>query len=165
MATLYELTDEYLAALSALDAAETDEEEAAAWDALDAIEGDITDKAEAYAKILQIKQAEARTFAAEKTRLMACQRAAENAVESLKARLLDSMQRLGVRDIQTGIGKWRIQLNPPKCEVTDAGAVPQEYHIPQPDAIDRQGILKHYRATGELLPGVEITQAESLRFR
>lgn len=165
MATLYELTDEYLAALSALDAAETDEEEAAAWAALDGIEGDITDKAEAYAKILQIKQAEARAFAAEKTRLMACQRAAENAVEGLKARLLDSMQRLGIRDIQTGIGKWRIQLNPPKCEVTDAGAVPQEYHIPQPDAIDRQGILKHYRATGELLPGVEITQAESLRFR
>lgn len=165
MATLYELTDEYLAALEAIDAAETDEEEAAAWAALDAIEGDITDKAEAYAKILQIKQAEARAFAAEKTRLMACQRAAENAVEGLKARLLDSMQRLGVRDIQTGIGKWRIQLNPPKCEVTDAGAVPQEYHIPQPDVIDRQGILKHYRATGELLPGVEITQAESLRFR
>lgn len=165
MATLYELTDEYLAALTALDAAETDEDEAAAWAALDAIEGDITDKAEAYAKIMQIKQAEARAFAAEKTRLMACQRAAENAVEGLKARLLDSMQRLGVRDIQTGIGKWRIQLNPPKCEVTDAAAVPEEYHIPQPDAIDRQAILKHYKATGELLPGVEITQAESLRFR
>lgn len=165
MAALYELTESYVEALALLDAAETEDEEAAAWAALDAIEGDITDKAEAYARIIQTKQAEARAFAAEKTRLMACQRAAEGAVEGLKARLLESMQRLGVRDIQTGIGKWRVQLNPPRCEVTDADAVPEAYRIPQPDAIDRAGILKHYRATGELLPGVEITQAEGLRFR
>jgi hypothetical protein len=165
MATLYELTDDYLSALYAIDYAETPEEQEAAWAQLEAIEGGITDKAEAYAKIVRNKLAEAEAFKAEKDRLARCQKAAESVAEGLKRRLLDNMLRLQINEIRTGIGKWRIQLNPPGCEVTDPDAVPAEYRIPQPDAIDKKAILKHYRETGELLGGVEITQTEGIRFR
>ena len=47
----------------------------------------------------------------------------------------------------------------------DESEVPEEFHIPQPDKIDRVGILKHFKNTGELLPGVEITQNAGIRFR
>ena len=165
MATLYKLTDEYAELMARMETAEDEEEVEAIWQEMDALEGDIVEKAEAYARIMRNKQAEVEAFKAEKDRLAGCQKAAENVVECLKGRLLDSMQRLNLTDIQTGIGKWRVQMNPPSCQVMDEAEVPSEFHIPQPDKIDRAGILKHYKSTGELLPGVEITQSAGIRFR
>lgn len=165
MASLYTLTDEYQDLLIQLEQAETDEEAESIWAALDSIGGDIANKAEAYAKIMKIKQAEAAAFKAEKDRLAASQKAAETVVERLKSMLMDSMLRLNVTDIQTGIGKWKIQLNPVSCTVVDESQVPEEFRIPQPDKIDRAGITKHFKATGELIPGVEMKQEPGLRFR
>ena len=165
MATLYELTDDYARLIAQLEMAENEEEAGWIWAELDALEGSITDKAEAYARILRNKAAEAEMYKAEKQRLEKRQKAAENVAEGLKARLLDNMMRLNVTAIQTGIGKWRVQANPPSCEVLVPEDVPADYHIPQPDKIDRAAILKHYKATGELLPGVEIRQSQGLRFR
>lgn len=165
MATLYKLTDEYADLLSRLEAAEDEAEAEQIWQEMDALEGDIVEKAEAYARILRNKQAEAEAFKAEKDRLAGCQKAAENVVERLKARLLDSMNRLDLTDIQTGIGKWHIQMNPPSCQIMDEGAVPAEFRVPQPDKIDKAGILRHYKVTGELLPGVEISRSAGIRFK
>lgn len=163
--TLYELTDEYRNLVNNYDMAETDDEREEIIAALIKISGDIRVKSDGYARVMRNVSAEAKAFREESDRLAKCAKVRENLVERLKQAQLNAMLTTGLTKIETSIGTWRIQLNPPKCEVTDAEAVPQEYHIPQPDAIDRQGILKHYRATGELLPGVEIIQAESLRFR
>lgn len=165
MSTLYELTDDYAGLLAALEFAESEDEETEIYAKLDALEGDITAKAATYARIIQDKDAEARAFAAEKTRLMECQRAAENVSKRLKAMLMDNMQRLGLREIRTDIGKWRIQMNPPSCEVLNPDAVPEDYRIPQPDKIDAAAILKNFRETGEIPDGVDIQRGESLRFR
>lgn len=164
MATLYKLTDDYADLLVRLEAAEDEAEAEAIWQEMDDLEGDIVEKAEAYARILKNKQAEAEAFKAEKDRLAGCQKAAENVVERLKGRLLDSMKRLDLSDIQTGIGKWHVQLNPPSCQITDEAEVPAEFRIPQPDKIDRAAILRHYKNTGELLPGVEIARKPGIRF-
>lgn len=165
MATMYKVSEEYAELLSALEFSETEEEAAEIWEKLVALEGDIVDKADTYARIIRNKQAEAEGFKAEKQRLEKCQKAAENVVERLKQILLNSMQLIDVKSIQTGIGKWNIQMNPPKCDVKNEDAVPDEFHIPQPDKIDKAGILKHFRATGEILPGVEITQSAGIRFK
>lgn len=165
MANLYTLANEYGDLISALEAAEDEAEAAEIWNRLDALEGSITDKAEAYARIVRNKQAEAEALKAEKQRLEKLQKAAERTSENLKSRLLDAMQRLNVGEIQTGIGKWKIQTNPYSVTVLDESAVPDEFRIPQPDKIDQKGILKHFRETGEILDGTEITRSESLRFR
>lgn len=165
MANLYTLANEYGDLISALEAAEDEAEAAEIWNRLDALEGSITDKAEAYARIVRNKQAEAEALKAEKQRLEKLQKAAERISENLKSRLLDAMQRLNVGEIQTGIGKWKIQTNPYSVTVLDEAAVPEEFRIPQPDKIDQKGILKHFRETGEILDGTEITRSESLRFR
>ena len=165
MATLYKLTDEYTDLLARLEAAEDEAETEAVWQEMDALEDDIVEKAEAYARIMRNKQAEVEAFKAEKERLASCQKAAENVVERLKARLLSSMQRMHLTDIQTGIGKWRVQMNPYSCQIIDEADVPAEFHIPQPDKIDKAAILRQFNATGELLPGVEIAQTAGIRFR
>lgn len=165
MATLYKLTDEYAALMARLEAATDDAEAEAVWSELDALADNVVEKAEAYARIMRNKQAEADGYKAEKERLAANQKAAENVVERLKARLLESMQRMGLKDIQTSIGKWRVQMNPASCQVLDEADVPAEFHIPQPDKIDKSGILRHFKDTGEILPGVEIAQNAGICFR
>ena len=165
MATLYKLTDEYTDLLARLESAEDEAETEAVWQEMDALEDNIVEKAEAYARIMRNKQAEVEAFKAEKKRLASCQKAAENVVERLKARLLSSMQRMNLTDIQTGIGKWSVQMNPYSCQIIDEADVPAEFHIPQPDKIDKAAILRKFKATGELLPGVEIAQTAGIRFR
>lgn len=165
MATLYKLTEEYTELLDALDGAETNEEIAGIWEQIYGKEEDIVEKADAYARILRNKQAEAEMYKAEAERLTKRRKAAENCVERLKAWLLDNMQRMEITDIETGIGKWHVQLNPASCEVLDVDMVPAEYHIPQPDKIDSRGILQQYRKTGEIPSGVDIRQAVGIRFK
>ena len=163
--TLYEISDDYAAVLDRLDAAETPEEQEALLAELDALDHDLEFKAEAYARIMRNKAAEAEMFKAEKERLARSQKAAENVRDRMKAGMLDTMQRLGISEINTGIGKWRIQANSWSCTVIDERDVPEEYHIPQPDKIDSRAIIDHFKQTGELIPGVEVTQGMGIRFR
>lgn len=165
MATLYAMTDEYADLLAQLDVAETDEERDAIWAQIDAVEDNIVDKADAYAKIMRTKQAEAEMYKAEKERLAKAQKAAENAVEHLKSRMLDAMKLMNMKDMPTSIGKWRRQMNPFSCTITDAAAVPERYHIPQPDKIDSRAIINDYKLTGEIIDGVEVTRKEGVRFQ
>lgn len=165
MATLYELTNKWAALVDAYDMAEDAEEQDAALAALAEAEGDIVDKAEAYARIMRNYQAAADGYKAEAQRLAKRQRAAEAAVERMKAALLETMKATGATEIATGIGKWKVQMNPWSCEVLDEAAVPEKYRIPQPDKIDKRAMLADFKATGEMFDGVEFRQTAGLRFR
>lgn len=165
MASLYELSAYYTSMLDAYDGAETEQDREEIIEALEGAGGDIAEKAEAYAKVIRTKEAEARAFKDEADRLSAKQSACENMVKRLKAALLDAMKLTDMVEIKTSIGKWRLQNNPVSCQVVDLDAVPMEYHIKHEDTIDRKAVLQHYKATGELLPGVEIRQEMGIRFR
>ena len=165
MAALYTLTDNYQALLDALSVAETEDEATAIWAQLDGLEEDITDKAEAYARIMRNKQAEAAACKAEIDRLTDMKRRAEAAVDHLKERMLDCLERTGASAIQTGIGKWYTQKNPLSCDVTDEAAIPKEFKIPQPDKIDKKAILAAFKDTGEIIPGTDVVQTLGIRFR
>lgn len=165
MANLYELTGEYTALLMALESAETDEQREAIWQDMDTIEFDITDKAEAYARIIRNCKADVDAYKAEIDRLSQRKKTAEGIVQRLENRLLDSMETLDVGEIHTSIGKWKLQLNPWSCQITDEAQVPEEYRIPQPDKIDRAAMLRHFKETGECLPGADFVRSKSVRFR
>lgn len=165
MATLYELSEGYAQLLDMYEQAETEAERADLLDLLANAEGDITEKAEAYARIMRNKQAEAEGYKAEADRLTAKRRAAEAVVERMKEAITTAMMMVGIREIGTTIGKWRLQDNPWSCEVVDVDAVPEEWHIKVDDKIDRAGLVKHFKMTGELIPGVEMKQTVGVRFR
>lgn len=165
MANLYELSAGYASLIDAYDTAETDEERADILALLAEAEGDIQGKAENYAKLIRMKEEEAKAFKAEADRLTARKKAAENLVTRLKSALLDSMKLTGQTEIKTSIGKWRVQMNPLSCDVLDIDKVPMEYHIKRDDDIDRKALIKHYKATGELIDGVEYRQEQGIRFR
>ena len=165
MATLYELSEGYAQMMSMYDQAETAEEREDLLELLAGAEGDITEKAEQYARVMRNKQAEADGLKAEADRLTAKRRAAEAVVERLKEAIATAMMTVGAKEIGTTIGKWRIQENPWSCEVLDADAVPEEWHIKVEDKIDRAGLVKHFKMTGEIMPGVEMKRSAGVRFR
>lgn len=165
MATLYELSAGYASLLDMYDQAETEDERAEILDMLAGTEGDITEKAEAYARIMKNKQAEADAFKAEADRLTQKRRAAEAVVDRLKDAIGTAMQITGAKEIGTTIGKWRLQDNPWSCEVLDVNAVPEEWHIKVEDRIDRAGLVRHFKETGEVIDGVEFRRSTGARFR
>ena len=165
MARLYELTDAYAGLYAQLDDCSTLDEAAEVLAQLDALETDIADKASNYAKMLKNLDSEANAYAGEIKRLQERKRVAEKAIDRLKDNMRFAMGIAGATEIATPIGKWRIAKNPPSVQITDAGAVPERFLIPQPPEVDKRAILKAYKETGELFDGVEIVQTEGARFR
>lgn len=163
--TLYELSSGYALMLDLYDSAETDEERQEILERMTEYDGDIAEKAEAYARIMRNKQAEAKAYREEADRLTEKRRAAEGVVDRLKCALLDAMKLVGATEIVTTIGKWRAQMNPWSVEIMDAESVPEQFLIPQPAKVDRKAILDEFRKTGEIIDGVEIRQSLGIRFR
>ena len=163
--TLYELTADFVDGLNAYDAAETDEERADIANWLIGVKGDLDAKADAYARIIKNKQAEAKALKDEADRLTAKRRAAESLIERLKAALLGAMQETGIEQIGTSIGKWSLQYNPVRCEIINPEMVPARFIKPQPDVIDRAAMIKEFNRTGECFDGVEFYKDKGIRFR
>lgn len=162
---LYELTTEYTALLAEYEAAEDDERRGELLDMIDAIQDDIGDKGEAYARVLRNLSAQRDAYKAEADRLTKKAKASEKAMEGLKAQLLSAMQRVGANKLETSIGKWSVRLNPWSVDVLDVDAVPAEYHVPQPDKIDKRAILAAFKETGEIITGVMMNQTTGIQFR
>ena len=165
MASLYELSTAFATIVDAYEAAETDEEREGFVQALIDLSGDIDTKSDAYAKIIRNVSAEAKAFRDEAGRLTKCAVARENFVERLKAAQLSAMLLTGKTEIKTSIGKWSVQKNPMSCDVTDPAKVPTRFHVPQPDKIDKQAMIREHKATGEIFEGAEFKQDQGLRFR
>ena len=165
MARMYDLTAQWAALVDAYEAAEDADERAEALEALEGIEADMSDKADAIARIVRNYRAEVEGLKAEEQRLAMKRRNRENAIERLQHVMLDAMQATGAEKVQTSIGAWRVQANPWSCEVTDEAAVPEEWHIKVEDRIDKRGLVEHFKATGEMVDGVEYRQTMGVRFR
>jgi hypothetical protein len=164
MASLYDIGSRYAALLEKMENAEGDE----ALDALDELammDDELEVKAENYIRIIKAKEAEADGFDKEAKRLTAKKQAAENVAKRLKQAMLDAMKMANKTELPTSIGKWKVQSNPLSCEVLDINKVPQEWHIKCDDKIDKVGLIKHYKMTGELVDGCEFKQTEGIRFK
>ena len=165
MARMYDLTAQWAALVDAYEAAEDADERAEALEALEGVEADMSDKADAIARIVRNYRAEVEGLKAEEQRLAIKRIGLESAIERLNGVMLDAMQTTGAERVQTSIGAWRVQANPWSCEVTDLAAVPEEWHIKVEDKIDRAGLVRHFKATGEMVDGVEYRQTMGVRFR
>ena len=165
MASLYELGAEYAGFLDAYANAQNEEEAAEILQSLVDIHGELTEKAENYVKVIKNVQSDVDGYKAEAKRLSAKAKAGETLIERLKNAMLDAMKLTDTPVIQTSIGKWRLQPNPYKCVVTDWTKIPMEFREPQPDKVDNAGLIKHYKATGEVFEGCEVKQEVGVRFQ
>ena len=165
MASLYELGAEYAAVLDAYANAQDEKEAAEILQQLVDVQGELTDKAEAYIRVIKNVQSDVDGYKAEAKRLARKATSGENLIERLKNAMLDAMKLTDTQRIETSIGKWALQLNPVSCDVTDPDKVPERFHVKQPDKIDKAAMIREYKATGEIFEGAEFKQEQGIRFR
>ena len=165
MANLYELSVGYASILDAYDAAETDEEREELLGMLADAGDEISNKAENYVRIIKNVQSDVEGYKAEAKRLTKKATTGENLIERLKNTMLEAMKMTGQTEVETSIGRWKTQLNPMSCDVTDPDKVPERFHVPQPDKIDKAAMIREHKATGEVFDGAEFVQTVGIRFR
>ena len=112
---------------------------------LDALEMEKSDKVENIALWIKDLNAEAAAIKAEKDNLARRQKSCENKAASLKQYLTQS---LGGQKFKTArvVISWRKSS---AVEIMDESKIPAEFHIHQPDKIDKSG-LKNALKSGEV---------------
>ena len=126
---------------------------------LDALEMEKSDKVENIALWIKDLNAEAAAIKAEKDNLARRQKSCENKAASLKQYLTQS---LGGQKFKTArvVISWRKSS---AVEIMDASKIPAEYHIPQPDKIDKLAI-KDALKTGEVA-GAQLVEHSSIQIK
>jgi predicted nuclease with TOPRIM domain len=158
---LYELTNNYLTIQDLIEQADDKE---TLLDTLQAIEDTVEGKIENIIKMMRGFEAEAEAIKTEETRLAEKRRKLENKASSLKEYMEWNLQNLGLKEVKAGMFKARFQKNPPTVEIADEEALPDVFKIPQPNKVDRKGLIGFLKEGNEL-SGVRLIQKESLRIK
>ena len=160
MATLYELTEQMAYLMQLLEDPDADEQ--VVLDTMEGIDFEIEEKAEGYAKILRMLDAQVDAITAEVERLTERKKAISNNMTRLKQSLEDSMIRLDKKKFKTALFSFNIQKNP--ATVNIVGEVPEQYLIPQEPKVDKKAIIAFVKEHGDT-EYAQLVQSESLRIR
>lgn len=143
MATLYELTEEYMALMDMMYDPEVDEQ--TLQDTMEMIMMDIEDKADGYAKIIRMMNADVDALKAEEERLYARRKSLESRSRYLKDTLEANMRAIGKTKFKTALFSFNIQKNGGLAPLVIDGTIediPGRYLIPQPPVPNNEAIRK-----------------------
>ena len=162
MATIYELTADYLEVLEMANNPDIPADAIA--DTLEAIGGEIEMKAENTAKILTELKASAENLKAEEKRLKSKRESIENNITAIKERLYTAMKVTGKTKFKTDLFSFSIGKNPKSLVVDFPERVPAEYLIPQQPKVDNAK-LKEDLNNGKVYDFAHLEQSESIRIK
>lgn len=161
MATLYELTGQFLALL---EMAEEEGDATIIMDTLEAIDGEIEDKADGYAKVLKELDGKAAMIDEEIKRLQEKKKTLGNNAKYIKSNLERSMIATGKKKFKTLLFSFGIQKNPASVKVINTDAIPAQFWKQQDPVLDKKGLIEYLKEHGNT-DYAELTQSESLRIR
>ena len=161
MATLYEITGDYL---KLLDMAEELDEEVFR-DTLEGIEGELEIKADGYAKVIAELENREDGLDREIKRLSDRKKAIGTNIARIKGNLEAAMIATGKKKFKTDLFSFGIQKNPPKL-VLDKGIedIPMDYYIFQ-DPVADKGKIKEELKNGAEFDFAHLEQEEALRIK
>ena len=164
MATIYELTDEYVELLNMLEDPEIDPEVLA--DTMEGLSGEIEAKADGYAKVIAELNAAIAGLKAEIERLTNRKTTMENNVKYLKSTLQFAMETTGKTKFKTDLFSFSVQKNPASVVIDEPYLenIPDKYLIPQDPKIDKAKIKEDLKA-GIDIGIAHLEQSQSLRIR
>jgi len=162
MATLYELTDQYMQLQAWMEDGEISEQ--AFLDTLELIDDEIEDKLEGYVHVIKNIEMQMEAAKKESERLAKFKSTREGKVKALKERILAAMQTVNKKKIPAGLFTVRYQNSPETLKITDESTVPPGYFIPQPPKVDRATLLSDLKS-GTIQPTETIftTQGQHIR--
>lgn len=161
MASLYQLTGEFLELLDMLEDGSDDEQ--VILDTLEGIDYEVEVKAENYAKIIKELEVKSKCIKEEIQRLTARAAALENKAKMLKTNLEQCMIATGKTKFKTDLFSFGIQKNPAKLVIDNELDVPEEFLIKQEPKINSKAIKELLKFSD--LPYAHLEQSESLRIR
>lgn len=148
--TLYEMTANAIYLYDLLSNGDIDEQTVN-----DSLEGmDVAGKLEDYCKIIRQFEADAAAYKAEKDRLAAKQKKAEEAVERLEAAVLNYMSATNTEKVKCGVFDVKVKQSK-AANIVNADEISPEYMIQQPPKIDRAAIRKALMS-GKAVDGAEL---------
>lgn len=149
MASLYELTQDAAMLQDLLESGEIDEQ--VFKDTLEAM--DVDTKIENICKMIRNLDANATAYKAEKDRLAAKEKSANNAVARLKESLLNFMLTTDKKKVEVGV--FTVSKSVSKSvEILYEDMLDEKYFVPQPDKVDKTAITKDIKA------GVDVAGAK-----
>ena len=165
MATLYELTDDYLNLLDMAQDPDCDLE--VFKDTLEGLDYEIEDKADGYAKVIRELTARAEGLKAEIERLTNRKKAIETNIDNMKRSLENAMIITGKTKFKTDLFSFGIQKNTPTVIIDEQYIenIPEEYLIEQDPKIDKAKIKEDIKAGKDLDGIAHLEQSGSLRIR
>lgn len=168
LATLVDIDVEVMGLWVLLTQAEDDtwtpEERADLEQRLEAVTEQQLTKVESYVGLIRKLEALAEYDDAEAARLKERRDRKRRSSEWLRARLQEHLHRTGQERIETGRYTISLRLNPPAVQVLEPQMLPSEYTRTKITVDpDKKAILDHFKTTGEIVPGCDITRGESLR--
>ena len=159
---IFDLTGQYLALMEMMEDPETDPKTLE--DTMAAIEGELEDKADAYAAIRTQLLGQSEVIDAEIERLKRRKGSIDGNIRRLMGNLETCMRATGKVKFKTATHSFGIQKNPPRCVIDSVADVPREYLMMQEPKVDTAGILKALKA-GAVYDFAHLEQGESLRIR
>ena len=165
MATLYELTEDYMRLLDMAEDPDCDLE--VFKDTLEGLDYEIEDKAVGYAKVIRELTARAEGLKAEIERLTNRKKAIETNIDNMKRSLENAMIITGKTKFKTDLFSFGIQKNTPTVIIDEQYIenIPEEYLIEQDPKIDKAKIKEDIKAGKDLDGIAHLEQSESLRIR
>ena len=126
---------------------------------------ELKNKSSSLLKYIQDLQAKSKIAKEESDRLLKLSRARLNKAERLKSYLVNTLQVLEVKKIETDLGSYGIRKNPLKVDVYDESALPEEFiRITEERKPDKEKIKEYIKTNGEL-KGVRMVESYSLQIR
>lgn len=152
---LYKITAEFQDLIADFDGNSDDE----FLDKLNGLNADFISKANDCINYALNLKSDAMTIKAHCEEMTAKRKTYEQRAERLLDYVLRNMQAVGVSEIKDrgGLYAAKIAKNPPSVNVVNADEISTEFvKVEQVSSIDKKAILQHFKATGEIVAGVEI---------
>lgn len=100
-------------------------------------------------------------------RLQEFKKLKQNNLDRFKEYVKENMERLGITKMDTELGILSIAKNPMSVEIVNEDEIPKEFKQEiVTEKIDKTAIKKHFKETGEMIPGANIIDDKtSLRIK
>ena len=168
MASIYELSEEFLTLWTLMEDGTLDDEALA--DAFDVAVGDLSAKLEGYCKFIKNLESDIAGLKEEEKRLNTRRKTMETTIERAKAAMQNAMRIAGEKKMPAGTFTVSLQQNPPKVVLDEPYIenIPEKYLVPQEPTINKKLILEDLKegfAIPELEGVAHLEAGESLRIR
>ena len=93
----------------------------------------------------------------EEKRLADIRKLGEKKLDKFYKYVKENMERLGLEEIPTELGKLKITKNPMSIEIENEDEIPSEFKKEIiTTQVDKTAIKNHFKDTGEIIPGIRI---------